>query len=454
MTSSALPEMITSEVDILAYLRSGCKPRADWRIGTEHEKFAFDSKTFRPVAYENAEPNLADFLARMCAQMSGCQRHEEDGKLIGLASSYGSISLEPGGQVEFSSRAVKDLHQACSDMHDYLRRALAVAQELGFGFLGLGFLPQWSRDDIPWMPKRRYAIMRKQMLEKGSLGIDMMKRTCTVQVNLDFDSEDMMVQCLRIGLALQPFVVALFANSPFREGDVNGFLSYRSHVWTDTDNERCGILPFVFDEHFGFRHYIDYLLDVPMYFIRRHGVYYDMRGRSFRDFMAGKLVGFESVYPTLEDLKDHMSTIFTEVRLKTFIEMRGADGGSLRCLCALAAFWVGLLYDDDIRAECWQRVKGWSRQRHHELRHRIPREGLKMRLGTETVADAAAQFLELAKQGLKKRRCYNTMNQDESIFLQPLFEQIESGMTPAEYAIQFWRDHNKDMALLYRHFAY
>ncbi|MBC6444026.1 MAG: glutamate--cysteine ligase [Alphaproteobacteria bacterium GM202ARS2] len=448
-------DSITDPQAIEAYLRSGCKERAAWGIGTEHEKFAFHKDTLRPIPYESpsdSDASIANFLRGMCTQDS--EPYREGEHVLGCLSPRGSITLEPGGQIEFSSSVVETLHRACAAMHEHLYLAKRVAEPLNMGLLGVGFLPLWSRDDVPWMPKRRYEIMRQRMVQKGKLGIDMMKRTCTVQVNLDFDSEEMMVQCLRIGLALQPIVVALFANSPFTEGRLNGFLSYRSHVWTDTDPERCGILPFVFDDGFGFRRYVDYILDVPMYFIRREGTYYDVRGRSFRDFMAGKLVGFESWRPTLEDVKDHMSTIFTEVRLKTFVEMRGADGGNLQRLCALSAFWVGLLYDDAVRETCYQWIKDWSPDTHQSLRTMIPKEGLHMRMGSQTIAEIARDTLALAERGLKNRKRYNQKGQDESIFLEPLFAQVKKGTTPAEDIIDLWKKNNKSMEAIYQHLAY
>ena len=455
MKDTHTDRLITDPQDVEDYLRSGCTERSKWGIGTEHEKFAFHKDTLRPIPYEANESNdasIANFLRGMCTQDS--EPHIEGGHLIGCSSRRGAISLEPGGQIEFASSVVETLHRACADMHEHLYLAKRTAEQLNMGLLGVGFLPLWHKDDVPWMPKRRYEIMREHMLQKGTLGIDMMKRTCTVQVNLDFDSEDMMVQCMRVGLALQPIVVALFANSPISEGKLNGFLSYRSHVWTDTDPERCGILPFVFDEGFGFKRYVDYILDVPMYFIRRDGTYHDVRGRSFRDFMAGRLVGFESWRPTLEDLKDHMSTIFTEVRLKTFVEMRGADGGNLQRLCALSAFWVGLLYDDAIRETCCQWIKDWSPETHQMLRTVIPKRGLSVRVGSQTIAELAHDILLLAEQGLKNRQRYNQKGQDESIFLQPLFEQVKKGTTPAEDIIDLWKKNNKNTETIYRQLAY
>jgi len=455
------PQQQTGDVDIIrdvkaidSYLRSGCKPRDAWRIGTEHEKFPFHKGTLKPVAYRGKGASIENFLHAYLKQEGG-EPIYEDGNIIAIhRPDFGSISLEPGGQIEFSAHPVATLHHACRDIHRHIRAACEVASTLDIGLLGLGFLPLWQRDDVPWMPKRRYDIMRQHMVSQGRLGIDMMKRTCTVQVNLDFASEGMMKECMRIGLALQPLVVALFANSPFSEGRLNGFLSYRSHVWTDTDHERCGILPFVYDDDFGFSRYRDYLLDVPMYFVRRGGTYHDVRGRSFRDFIAGRLAGFEGTYPTLEDVKDHMSTIFTEVRLKTFIEMRGADGGTLERLCALSAFWVGLLYDDSVRQQCLEHIHDWSMERHRMLRHNIPKDGLRVPLGQGSMAVFAREILALAVRGLKKRGKVNSHGQDESIFLEPLQEYAQRGVSPADDVIGLWQEHKREMRKVYEHFAY
>ena len=328
---------VTSKAQLVEDLESACTPKAEWRIGTEHEKFAYDLRNLRPLPYEG--------MPGIKALLEGMLRFDwepvlEGENVIALKAADGaSVTLEPGGQFELSGAAVETLHQTCNEVNTHLTQVKEVCKEIGAGMIGLGFNPKWRREDIHWMPKGRYRIMRAYMPTRGQLGLDMMLRTCTVQVNLDFDSEADMVKKMRVGVALQPVATALFAASPFSEGKPNGYLSYRSHIWTDTDPDRCGMLDFVFEDGFGFERYVDYLLDVPMYFVYREGAYIDVAGKSFRDFMAGKLAGFEGQHPTLKDWEDHMSTAFPEVRLKTFLEMRGADGGPWARLCALSAFW-------------------------------------------------------------------------------------------------------------------
>ncbi|THG18458.1 hypothetical protein TEA_009665 [Camellia sinensis var. sinensis] len=329
-------EPLTKE-DLVAYLASGCKPKEKWRIGTEHEKFGFESETLRPMKYEQ----IAELLNGIAERFDWDKIMEGD-NIIGLKQGKQSISLEPGGQFELSGAPLETLHQTCAEVNSHLYQVKAVAEEMGIGFLGIGFQPKWGLKDIPIMPKGRYEIMRNYMPKVGTLGLDMMFRTCTVQVNLDFSSEVDMIRKFRAGLALQPIATALFANSPFTEGKPNGYLSMRSQIWTDTDNNRAGMLPFVFDDSFGFEQYVDYALDVPMYFVYRKKKYIDCSGLSFRDFMAGKLAPIPGELPTLNDWENHLTTIFPEVRLKRYLEMRGADGGPWRRLCALPAFWDGL----------------------------------------------------------------------------------------------------------------
>src|SRR5689334_9657856 len=333
---------IESRDDLLAVFSGGEKPREAWRIGTEHEKFVYRCGDHRAPSYD--EPGgIRDLL--MGLTEFGWRPVEEGGKVIALSGPDGTVSLEPAGQFELSGAPLEHLHQTCAEAGRHLNQVKAVGDKLGLGFLGLGLWPDKRRDELPIMPKGRYEIMLRHMPRVGSLGLDMMLRTCTIQVNLDYSSEADMAQKFRVGLALQPLATALFANSPFLEGKPNGFLSYRSHIWTDTDPARTGMLPFVFDDSFGYERYADYALDVPMYFVFRDGKYIDAAGQSFRDFLAGKLPALPGELPRLSDWSDHLSTAFPEVRLKSFLEMRGADGGPLAHIAALPAFWVGLLYD-------------------------------------------------------------------------------------------------------------
>lgn len=422
---------------LVAALESGCKPPSAWRIGTEHEKFGFylpdrggdPALALRPPPYAG-ERGIAALLEGIGAL--GWNRIEEHGQLIGLSRDGASVTLEPAGQLELSGAPLETIHQTCCETMRHLDDVRAVADPLGIGFLGMGFQPKWTREDMPWMPKGRYRIMRRYMPKVGDLGLDMMTRTCTVQVNLDFSSEADMVKKFRTSLALQPIATALFADSPFTEGRPNGFVSYRSHIWTDTDPDRTGLLDFVFEDGFSFERYVDYLLDVPMYFLHRGDEYIDAAGQSFRDFLAGRLPALPGELPTLRDWSDHMTTAFPEVRLKTFLEMRGADGGPWNRLCALPAFWVGLLYDTDALDAAWNLVSDFSRDERHALRDGVPRHGLRLPFRQATVRELALQALEIARAGLARRARLNARGEDEGHFLDPLFEIAHSNKTPAE----------------------
>ncbi|MDA0704628.1 MAG: glutamate--cysteine ligase [Proteobacteria bacterium] len=438
---------------LVEYMEGGAKPPEDWRIGTEHEKFVFRLDDLRRLPYEGDVGIRAvlDGMTRF-----GWQRVEERGNVIALTDGAGcSISLEPGGQFELSGAPLRTVHETCREVNQHLDQVKQVGEELGIGFLGVGFDPKWARDDVHWMPKGRYKIMREYMPKKGKLGLDMMLRTCTVQVNLDFESEAAMIKKLRVSFALQPIATALFANSPFTEGKPNGYLSYRSHIWTDTDPDRSGMLPFVFDEGMGYERWVDYVLDVPMYFVYRDGTYHDVAGRSFRDFMAGKLQGFEGQFPTMSDWEDHMTTPFPEVRLKRYIEMRGADGGPWRRLCALPALWVGLLYDDAALDAAWDLVKDWSHEEREFLRNDVARRALKTPFRGGTVQDLAIQTLKIARAGLKNRAVLDEFGDDETHFLSALDEIAESGITPAERKLEAYRDRwDESVDPLFREYMY
>ena len=357
----------------------------------------------------------------------------EGENVIALSSETGgSVSLEPAGQVELSGAAVENIHQTCDEVSSHLHQVKAIAREMGIGFVGLGARPKWPVDDMPWMPKGRYKIMRDYMPKRGKHGLEMMQSTCTVQVNLDFCSESSMVEMFRVSLALQPIATALWANSPFSAGKPNGFLSYRSQIWTDVDPDRSGMLPFVFEDGMGFERYVDYALDVPMYFVYRDGNYIDASGQSFRDFMRGELPAYPGEKPVMSDWADHISTIFPEVRLKTFLEMRGADGGPWNRLCGLSAFWVGLLYDSEARTAAWDLVKDWTDEERQTLRDEVPKTALKTPFRNQTVGDIASEVLCMSHRGLKSRKRLDNVGMDESHFLQPIFQTAESGLTPAE----------------------
>jgi glutamate--cysteine ligase len=423
-------EPITGKAQLVAYLEAGCKAPADWRIGTEHEKFAYTLEDLRPVPYEGAR-GIGAILDALADQFGWAPIREGD-NTIALTKAGANITLEPGGQIELSGAPLDNLHATCDEAHAHLDQVKEVAKPLDVGLMGMGFLPKWSRADMPWMPKGRYAIMRAYMPKKGGLGLDMMLRTCTVQVNLDFDSEADMVKKFRVGLALQPVSTALFANSPFAEGAPTGFLSYRSHMWTDTDPDRCGILPFVFEPGMGFERYVDYALDVPMYFVYRDGAYLDASGQSFRDFMAGRLPALPGEIPTTADWVDHLSTLFPEVRLKHFLEMRGADAGPWRYICALPALWVGLLYDRDCLEAAWDLAKDWTEEEHAFLRREVPRQALQTRFRGRKLLEIAREVVDIAETGLKRRARRNWRGLDESIRLASIRETIEKGVCPAQ----------------------
>ncbi len=421
---------ITNKRPLVEYMEAGCKPPKDWRIGTEHEKFAYRQDDLRPLSY-GGERGVRAILEGLTE--FGWEPVLESGNVIALTKpDNSSITLEPGGQIELSGAPMETLHQTCKEVAEHLSQVKSLASGLGVRFLGLGYQPKWRLSEIPWMPKARYDIMRDYMPKKGGKGLEMMLATCTVQVNLDYCSEAAMVKMFRVALALQPVATALWANSPFKDGEPSGFLSYRSHVWTDTDPDRCGDLPFVFEDGFGFERYVDYMLDMPMYLVRRDGRYINAAGQSFRDFMAGKLPALPGERPTIDDWADHLTTAFPEVRLKQFLEMRGADGGPWGRLCALPAFWVGLLYDGEALDAAWRLVKDWTVEERAALRRDVPRTALNTPFRSGSVGDLALDALEISHDGLRRRARLDGVGLDESRFLKPLFQIAEAGFTPAE----------------------
>jgi len=443
---------IESRAQLVEYIASGARTVEKWKIGTEHEKFGFRLDDLRPPAYEGPR-GIGALLNGMTR--FGWAPVEEHGNVIALTRGDGSITLEPAGQLELSGGQVDTLHDTCCEVMKHLREVKAVADELQLGFLGMGFQPKWKREEMPWMPKGRYAIMRRYMPLKGNLGLDMMTRTCTVQVNLDFADEADMVKKFRVALALQPIATALFADSPFTEGKPNGYLSYRSHIWTDTDPDRTGMLDFVFDGGFGFERWVDYLLDVPMYFSYRDGTYIDLAGQSFRDFLVGKLPGLPGALPTLKDWADHTTTAFPEVRLKKYLEMRGADGGPWNRLCALPALWTGLLYDSTALDAAWDLVKDFSMAERNALRDGVPKHALKLPFRNGTVRDLAERALEIAGHGLARRNRLNKTGASEAVFLEPMIEFAQANQTPAERKLElFHNEWNGDIDPVFREYAY
>ena len=430
------PTALTSRDDLVAWIEAGCKPETEFRIGTEHEKFPFRRADLSPVEYEG--PAGVKALLDGMQGLLGWEPIEDGGKIIGLydVTGGGAISLEPGGQFELSGAPLDNVHQTCSELYAHLAQVKEVAEPLGLGFLGLGMSPKWTLAETPVMPKRRYEIMTRYMPKVGTRGLDMMYRTSTVQANLDFSSEADMVIKMRVGLALQPIATALFANSPFTEGKPNGLLSARSEIWKDTDNERAGMLPFAFEDGFGFEAYVDYALDVPMYFVKRGDAYHDVAGASFRDLMAGKLPQLPGELPAVSDWTNHLSTIFPEVRLKRFLEMRGADGGPTNRICALPSFWTGIYYDQTSLDGAWELVKGWTAEERQRLRDDVPRLGLSATIAGRSALDVAKDALALASDGLQRRKRLNWLGEDERIHLAPLMRVVEEKRTLAEILLE------------------
>ncbi|MFN3584052.1 glutamate--cysteine ligase [Phenylobacterium sp.] len=437
--------------DLVRWFEKGAKPASEWRVGAEHEKFVFKLGSHEAVPYEpGGIKALLDGLTRF-----GWKPVYEGDNVIALERGMASVSLEPGGQFELSGAPLETIHEICEETGGHLQEVKVVADELGLGFLGLGFAPTWTREQVPVMPKGRYKIMRAYMPKVGSMGLDMMFRTCTVQANLDFGSEADMVAKFRTSLALQPIATALFANSPFKEGKPTGLLSTRANVWTDTDPDRTGMLDFVFEDGFGFAAYANYALDVPMYFVKRGGEYIDVAGRSFRDFMEGRLPELPGERPTLKDWADHTTTIFPEVRLKQYLEMRGADSGPWSRLCALPALWMGILYDGAALAAAWDLAKDWAIEDHERLRADVARLGLKAQVGGRSVQDVAKDMLAIAGEGLKRRNRLSGGLVDESGYLSELEHIAETGVTPAERLLELYETRwGGDVGHVFEDFAY
>jgi glutamate--cysteine ligase len=444
--------VIENRDDLVRHLSKGMKPKSAWRIGTEHEKFVYDLKTHKPISYDG-KPGIRQLLEGM--GRFGWQPVKEGDNIIGNSLNGASLSLEPGGQFELSGAPLKSIHETCAEVNTHLVQTRDVASEIGVGVLGLGFAPNWTLDEVPVMPKGRYGIMRRYMPKVGGYGLDMMFRTCTVQVNLDFSDEADMVKKLRVGLALQPITTALLANSPFREGRSSGFLSYRAQVWTDVDNARSGMLPFAFESGMSFERYVDYALDVPMYFVYRDGKYHDVAGKSFRDFLARKIPEVAQFEPSMADWADHLTTIFPEVRLKQFLEMRGADGGQWRRICGMPALWVGLVYDDVALDAAWDMVKDWTAEERQALRDMVPKQGFRAPFRNTNVLELARRMLEISGEGLRRRASLDSAGMSEDGFINPLRELVARGQTRAEELLHAFQNEWKgDMSRLFSEYNF
>ena len=437
------------------YLASGCKPKEDWRIGTEHEKFGYLKGTYAPLPYDG--PCSIKAMLEGLRDAHGWAPVYEGDAIIGVTKDGANVSLEPGGQLELSGAPLETIHQTCDEVNDHLRDVKGIADKIGVGFIGLGAAPIWKHEEMPVMPKGRYWLMTSYMDKVGTMGKSMMYRTCTVQVNLDFASEADMVKKLRVALALQPVATALFANSPFFDGKPNGHRSWRSRIWRDLDASRTGMLPFVFEEGMGFERYVQYALDVPMYFVYRDGKYINALGQSFRDFLKGQLPALPGETPTLSDWADHLTTAFPEARIKKYMEMRGADGGPWRRLCALPAFWVGLMYDQGALDAAWDIAKGWDHETREALRVAASEKALAAEVNGIKMHDLAREVLALSDAGLKARAKVGAggLVPDETHFLNALKESVESGKTPADELLEHYHgDWNGDLSKIYGSYSY
>ncbi|MFV0386512.1 glutamate--cysteine ligase [Paracoccus sp. (in: a-proteobacteria)] len=446
---------VESRDQLVAYIAAGEKPREDWRIGTEHEKFGYDKAQKLPLPYDGA-CSIKTILTGLQGRF-GWDPVLEQGNIIGLQRDGANVSLEPGGQLELSGAPLETIHQTCDEVNQHLAEVKAISDELGAGFIGLGAAPIWHQDQMPFMPKGRYRLMTDYMDRVGTLGKQMMYRTCTVQVNLDFGNEADMVKKLRVALALQPVATALFANSPFLDGKPNGMKSWRSHIWQNLDDARTGMLPFAFEDGFGYERWVDYVLDVPMYFVYRDGRYIDALGQSFRDFLQGRLPALPGEVPTLSDWADHLTTVFPEARVKKFIEMRGADGGPWRRLCALPALWVGLTYDQSALDAAWDLVKGWDHDTREGLRLAAGRHALQGEANGIRLHDLARQVVDIAEAGLKSRARPGAggLVPDETHFLNALRESVDTGKVPADELLEKYHgEWQGDLSRVYAEYSY
>ena len=440
---------------LAGFLESGCKTRDDWRIGTEHEKFGYRTEDLTPLPYDGTCSVLK--VLEGLRDGFGWRPVEEGGNIIGLERDGANVSLEPGGQLELSGAQLKTIHETCDEANRHLDEVRSVAERIGAGFIGLGASPDWRHDQMPMMPKGRYRLMTDYMDRVGRLGKQMMYRTCTIQVNLDFESERDMVRKLRTALSLQPVATALFASSPLFEGRETGHASWRARIWRDLDADRTGLLPFVFEDGFGFERWVEYALDVPMYFVYRDGVYVDALGQSFRDFMDGRLPALPGELPTLSDWADHLTTLFPEARIKQFIEMRGADGGPWRRICALPAFWVGLMYDDAALDAAADLCRGWDAETRDALRIASSVDGIRGQVGSLRLLDLAREAVAISEAGLKSRARPGAggLVPDESHFLNVLQEVVESGRSMADELLEGFRGgYGADPARIYADYSY
>jgi glutamate--cysteine ligase len=433
-----------TKLDLVDFFKKACKPRDKWRIGTEHEKIGFRLRDKKRLSYEEIRT-----LLNALAEKFGWEKSYENDNLIALKKSGASITLEPGGQLELSGAPVSTLHETMEELKGHLDEVKEVCKDLGAGFLAIGFDPKWSSEEAPVMPKERLKIADEYITNQGGHGGEVMYETCTVQVNLDYESEQDMVNKMRVGLALQPIATALFANSPFKDGKPSGFLSYRSLTWTDTDPERTGILPFAFDDDFGFEKFVDYALDVPMYYVQKGKDYKKAGGLDFKDFMAGKLAPVPGQFPTINDWVNQLNSILPEVRLKNIVEMRGSDNGTAEQIVAQSALWVGLLYDDKSLQSAMKLISDWTAEERQKLRDQVPKTGLRTPFRNGTVQDIAKEVVNLAKEGLERR------GHREEKFVEGLEEIARTGKSPADILLEkYHNEWDQQVDKIYEEYCY
>ena len=444
--------MTLQKNDLINWFTEGCKPKKLFRIGTEHEKFVYRMDNLQPVSYDESS-GIKNILKSLVSY--GWEEVNEEGNLIALKKDKQSITLEPGGQLELSGAPLDNIHQTCSEVYEHLRQVKLVGKDLNVGFLGVGARLEGKLSPDLWMPKPRYKIMREYMPKVGNHGLEMMADTCTVQVNLDYSSEEDMIRKLKTSFILQPIVTALFASSPIEKMKISKFISRRAAIWFDVDNDRCGTPKFIFENNLGFEAWVDYALKVPMYFVKRNGNYINCAGDSFEKFMDGELKQLPNERPTLLDWEDHLSTIFTEIRLKRFIEFRGADTGPWRSLCALPALWVGLLYDSEALNEAESFANSWTLEMYNKAYSEVPIKGMDLVINNNSIKDYAKELITIAKKGLKNRKIYDSSGNDETGYLNQLEEIVYSGKNQATEMLSIWNDNNKEaINKIYERYSY
>jgi glutamate--cysteine ligase len=442
--------VIEKKDELEAYFHQGAKSRDRWRIGTEYEKVGVDRSTGRAIPYSG--PRGVEFILREMVERYDWQPEEQDGHIIALARGKEQIHLEPGGQIELSGEPCESIHCTYNEFRQHVRELLEICDELQIAFLGLGIQPLSRVEEIEWVPKKRYRIMGPYMPKVGRLGQRMMKQTATVQANIDYSDEKDAMAKFRTGMGLTPIIIAMFANSPISDGQLNGYRSFREHIWTDTDRNRSGLLKFAFDPDVTFAHYVQYALDVPMYFIIRNKDYIDMTHLTFRQFLER---GHNGERATIEDWDAHLTTLFPETRIKRYIEVRSADSQRPELMPTLAALIKGAFYDDDCLQGSWDLVKGWSWDERMEVYLASHKDALRARIRRYSLLDLAHEFFQIAWEGLRRQGVQNDGFEDETKYLEPLKALLAEGKCPADIIIEKWQGElQQDIRKLIRYTEY